>query len=111
MIDADERHACGIGEALGKRHAHHERAHQSGSLGNGDSGELVRRQHPAGKTERGRCLPERGIDHACDHLDVLARGDLGHHAAEPCVKINLGRYLVGKQRAVGIHDGNGGLVA
>ena len=29
MVDADERHVCSIGKALGKCHAHYKRAHQA----------------------------------------------------------------------------------
>ena len=53
----------------------------------------------------------RLVDDADDRLGVLAARDLGHHAAEARVEVDLARDHVGEQLAAAAHDRRGGLVA
>ena len=111
VIHADERFVGRKRKALGERHAHHERAHQTGSLGHTNRCKLGRGDGPARQTEALGSLLQRSIHHTDDDLHVLARGDLGNHAAKASMKIDLGRHLVCQQVALGIHDGHSRLVA
>ena len=111
VIHADERFVGRKRKALGERHAHHKRAHQTRSLGHANRRELGRGDGPACQTEALGSLLQRSIHHTDDDLHVLARGDLGNHAAKASVEIDLGRHLVGQQVALGIHNGHGRLVA
>ena len=53
---------------------------------------------------------ERRLDDAVDELEVMARGDLGHHAAEALVERGLGRDHVGEHPR-SVDDRGAGVVA
>ena len=65
--------ACGAASALARRDADEQRADEARALGDGDRGR--RRAEPR------RAAAERVGDHGGHELEVVARGDLGHHAA------------------------------
>ena len=66
---------------------------------------------PPVKAQRRCGVLECRVHDAHDDLNVLARGDLGHHAAKAGMKINLRRHLVGQHLAVRIDNRHGRLVA
>lgn len=74
-------------------------------------GKLTWRNRPTLKAKRCRGILERRIYDTHNHLNVLARGDLGHHAAKAGVKINLCRHTVGQHIAIRIDNRHGRLVA
>ena len=82
MVDGHERLALRIGQALGDLHPHEERAHEPGALGDRDRVEVGQLQ-----LRFGEGLPDDGND----VLDVMARGQLGHHPAVGGVEGGLGR--------------------
>ena len=89
MVDAHERLAGSVGKALGEGDANHERAHQARALCHAHGGKLAGGNGSILKTKRCCGILERRIHDTHNHLDVFARGDLGHHAAKAGVKINL----------------------
>ena len=111
MIDAHERLAGSIRKALGKGDTHHQGTHQARTLRHAHGGKLTWRNRPTLKAKRCRGILERRIYDTHNHLNVLARGDLGHHAAKAGVKINLCRHLVGQHIAIRIDNRHGRLVA
>ena len=111
MIDAHERLAGSIRKALGKGDTHHQGTHQARTLRHAHGGKLTWRNRPTLKAKRCRGIFKRRIYDAHNHLDVLARGNLGHHAAKASMKINLRRHLVGQHLAVRIDNRHSRLVA
>ena len=111
MVDAYERLTGSVGKAFGKGNAHHEGAHQARTLCHAHGGEFARRDGSTLKTKRCCGILERRIHDTHNHLNVFARGDLGHHAAKAGVKINLCRHLVGQHIAIRIDNRHGRLVA
>ena len=111
MIDAHERFTGSIRKALGKGDAHHQGTHQARALRHTHGGKLTWRNRSTLKAKRYRGIFKRRIYDTHNHLDMLARGDLGHHAAKASMKINLRRHLVGQHIAVRIDNRNSRLVA
>ena len=72
MVDGDQRQAGGKGQRLGVGDAHQQRAGKSGAAGDGDGVQV-------GEGDAG--LGERGPDHGDDGAQMLAAGQLRHHAA------------------------------
>ena len=111
MVDAYERLTGSVGKAFGKGNAHHEGAHQARTLCHAHGGKLAGGNGSTLKTKRCCGILERRIHDTHNHLNVFARGDLGHHAAKAGMKINLCRHLVGQHIAIRIDNRHGGLVA
>lgn len=63
------------------------------------------------KTKRCRGILERRVHDAHDHLNVLARSDLGHYAAKTGMKIDLRRNLIGQHITVRIDNRHSRLIA
>ena len=101
VVDGRERQPAGGGERLGGGDADEQRADQAGALGHGDRLDVVQR--------RARLL-QRVVDDHVDQLEVVARGVLGHDAAEAVVD-PLGGDDAGADLAVAGHDGGAGVVA
>ncbi len=93
---------------LGRHHPHHDAADEARSAGGGDGVEIV---------ETELRLGQRILDQAVDALEMGARGDLRHDAAEAAVLGLLAIDDVGQDAAHGpgpgwrLDDGDGGLVA
>ena len=43
--------------------------------------------------------------HTCDGLDMLTTCDLGHHAAETRMEVDLGSHYIGDDLAFAVDDG------
>jgi hypothetical protein len=91
----------GGGQRLRGRDADQQGADQAGALRDG---------HELGVVERRARALERVVDDGVDQLEVVARGDLRHHAAEPSVHALRGDD-VGPHLAVEADDGGAGVVA
>ena len=104
VVDRVERHLPGDRIGLGRGHSHQQGAGQPGPDGGRDDVRLGDARRVQGAAHGG---PQR--------LQVRARRDLGHHAAEPGVLVDAGGHLVGQQRhgAVGgeLGDADSGFVA
>ncbi len=87
VVDRHERQPAGGGERLRGRDADEQRADQPRALRHGDLLDVV---------ERGAGAVERVVDDRVDELEVVARGDLRHDAAEARVHA-LGGDDVGEQ--------------
>jgi hypothetical protein len=109
MIDGEEGLVVGEGQRLGRHHPHHHAADQARPAGRGDAVEL-------GEIEAGG---GQGIlDQPVEALEMGARGDLRHHAAEAAMLGQLAVDHVGQdpadRRAAGgrrLDDGHGRFVA
>ena len=80
MVHADERFVGSPCGTLRERYAHDQRAQQAGSVGHAHGvevvpGQLRHAEHLGGSLEA-------LVAHAADRFDMLAAGDLGHHAAK-----------------------------
>ena len=102
MVNADRRHAPGIGQRTRECRATEQRADQSGSGGVRDAVDV---------RSRGSRPRQRRLDQRQQALHVVARGKLGHHATVNTVQIDLREQLVREQPAVRVEHGGGGLVA
>ena len=90
MIDGEERLVLGEGQRLGGHDAHHHAADQARPAGRGDPVEI-------GQIELR--LSER-LDHQpVEPLEMGARGDLGHHAAETAMLGHLAVDDIGQDAA------------
>ena len=89
MIDGEERLVVREGQRLGGHHAHHHAADQARPAGRGDAVEI-------GETEA--CLGQRILDQPVDALEMGARGDLRHHAAEAAMLGQLAVDDIGQDR-------------
>ena len=87
VVDRIERHLPGAGIRLGGGDTHQQGAGQPRSDGGGDDVGL-------GDARR----VQRAAHGGAQRLQVRARRDLGHHAAEPGMLVDAGRHLVGQQR-------------
>ena len=76
VVDGGERQPAGGGERLGGRDADQQRADQPRALGDRYELDVV---------EGGLRAGERVVDDGVDELEVVARGDLRHDAAEAVV--------------------------
>ena len=70
-------------EPLGRGHAHEQRAGEAGPVARGHRVEVA---------QLDARLDQRFRDHRRDELHVGAAGDLGHHAAEARVQVDLARH-------------------
>ena len=77
VVDGRERQLARGRERLGRREADEQRADQPGALRGGDQLDVVEPDRP--RRSSARC------DDRVDELEVVARGDLGHDAAEVLV--------------------------
>ena len=92
-----QRHGRGLGEV----HTHQHRADEARGIGHRHSVNILPGQSRLG---------QRLIGKAIDGLDVLAAGDLRHHAAIFPVKGHLGGDAVAKNLPSILYDGHGSLV-
>ncbi len=102
MVHADVRDIEGERERLGRTHADEERTGETRAVARGDGidvGEARTRLH------------ERFGDDAADELGVRATRDLGHHAAEARVKVDLTRHDAGTDVVPVVDHGGRSLVA
>ena len=109
MVHADERLAGRPRGALRERNAHHERTHEPRRVRHGNGIQIAPGQ--TFDAQRGSSHVEALVAHAADSLDVLAASDLGHHAAEARMEVDLRGHDVGDKRAVAVDDGGRRLVA
>ncbi len=109
VVHADERNIARPRRALRKRHAHHERTEKPGSVRDRDGVEIVPTK--MAYAEPARRHVEALVAHAADGLDVLAACDLGNHAAETRVEIDLRCHDIGEKSARSVDDGRRRLVA
>jgi len=101
MIDGEEGLVVGEGQRLGRHHPHHYTADQAGPAGGGNAVEL-------GEIEAGD--GQGVLDQPVDALEMGARGDFRHHAAEAAMlgqlAINhIGQDLAERSIARGAADG------
>ncbi len=101
VVDHHERLARGVGQRLGGRDPDQEGPDQPRALGDRDGADVVERQ-------TGR--RERLVHDRVDRAQVVARGDLGHHAAVGRVQLGLRGDDAGDHVPAG-DDRGGGLVA
>ncbi len=101
VVDGRQREPAGGGEPLGGRDPDEQRPHESRALRHGDQVEVV---------EGGLRPGERVVDDGVDELEVVARGDLRHHAPEAVVHA-LGGDDVGQDLAVAGDDRRARVVA
>ena len=102
VVHADRRDAPGEGQGLGAGGAHQQGADQTGTGGVGDGLDL-------------RNLGARLAQHLADQwqhaLDVVARGQLRHHAAVDAMQVDLAEQGIGQQAALTVVEGDTGFVA
>ncbi len=101
VIDRRERQLARGGESLCGGQPDEQRADETGALRGGDQLELI---EPDGG------LLQRALHDRVDDLEVMARGDLGHDAAEVLVCGLRGDH-VGADTPVGVDHGGAGVVA
>ena len=109
VVHADERHVLRPGSPFRERHAHHKRAHKARRVGDGHGIEIAPAQ--ARHAQAGSRRVQAFVAHAADGLDVLAAGDLRHHAAEARMEVDLRGHDVGHKNALAVHDGRSRFVA
>jgi hypothetical protein len=97
VVDLDHRDVARYGEPFGERHAHQERAHQSGAAREGDG------VHVADSDAR---FPQRRVHYRDDVLLVGARRQFGNHSAVLHV-YGLRGDDVRQQDVVAQHGGRG----
>ena len=106
MIDRDQRLAADQSDRLGRGQSDDHAADQSGSGG---------RRDPVDRVKALAGVGHRLGDDAIERLDMRARGDLRHHAAEGGMLVDLREHDIGQDLArplVGPFDHGGrGLVA
>ena len=101
VVDGRQRQPARGGEALGRRDADEQRADEPGSLGHGDERDVV---------EAAPRQAQRVLDDRVDELEVMARRDLRHDAAEAIVDALRGDDR--RQHLAGVRDDRGtGVVA
>ena len=81
VVHADERRPGGERDAFRRSHPHQERPDEPGADRHGHAVEVT-------EPDPGRV--ERLLEQRVQRLDMRASGDLGHHAAEPLVQMDLG---------------------
>ena len=108
VIDREERLVVCEGQRLGRHDADHDAADQAGPAGRGDAVEIAQAEAR---------FPQGIGDQSIETLEMGARGDFGHHAAEAPMLAHLAVDDVAQQRAQGsiagrrLHHGHRGLVA
>ena len=102
MVHADNRDAERMSEAVGGRGADQQRARQARAFRVGNSGELL--QATAG-------LLQQSAGERQQAPDVIAGGELRHHAPIVGVQPRLGVEHVSEQAAVAVVERDPGLVA
>ena len=98
----NERHAQRVGDGLGEAQPHQHRADQARRVGD---------RHRVDVPLRHARVRERLVRQRGNGLDVLARGDLRHHAAVERVHIRLRRDGVREHAPPVLDDRHRGLVA
>ena len=108
VVHADKRYVKRPRRSLRKGHAHHERAHQTGRVGDSHSIKVAPCKRITSQVRAGKlkCL----VTHAADSLGMLATGDFRDDAAKARMEINLRGNNIREQRAFAVHDGSGGLI-
>jgi hypothetical protein len=91
MVDRDERLACGVCQRLAGDEPDHHATDQPRAGGGGDRIDVA--QSDAG-------VGERAFDQRHQRLDMRARGDFGHHAAERTMRGFLAGKAVRQDAAV-----------
>ncbi len=102
VVDAQHRNVQAEGQRVGHAGAHQQRAAQARALGVGDGVEVG--QGLAG-------FGQAGLGQRNGAADVVAAGQLRHHAAVFGVHGHLGVQLVGQQAAVCVVQRDSGFVA
>ncbi len=102
MVDAQCGHFPGIGEAAGQGCASQQGSDQPWTGGIG---------HAAQIAWRGLCLGHDASHQGKQPADVIAGGQLRHHASIDPVKLDLTENFMGEQTPAGVQDGRGTLVA
>ena len=102
MMHRNERHAQRVGDGLGEAQPHQNRADQARRVGD---------RHRVDVPLRHARVRERLVRQRGNGLDVLARGDLRHHAAVERVHIRLRRDGVREHAPPVLDDRHRGLVA
>jgi hypothetical protein len=104
VMHANDGLAGRVGEGLGVAHANEQRA---------DEPRGVRDRNGIDVIERHPCIRERLLRHGDNRGEMLARGNLGHHATEEAVHIlRENHQRVERRRARRTtHDGGRGFVA
>ena len=102
MVYAHQRQLFRVADGLGLRHAHQKGPHQARPVGDADGVQIIQRH--------ARRI-QGFLDHLVDFFDVLAGGDLRHHAAIELVQLDLGRDNIGKHAAPVLYHGSRRLVA
>ena len=87
MVDRDQRRIVHHRDRFRGGEADDHAADQAGTGGGGDRGKLV--------VTDARLL-HRAVDDAVEHIDMGARRDLRHHAAEPCMFFGLRAHDIGQ---------------
>ena len=95
VIHRHERQLAGGGKSLRGRQAHQQRADQAGTARDGNGVDVVEPSLGALERVRGDGIHE---------FQVVARGDLGDHAAVARMQQSLGRDHVRRNLAVTAHD-------
>ncbi len=109
MVHADERHVARPRKPLGESQANHQGTHQAGRIGYRHGAQVV-----PGKVRVARALARlrQALDgNPADGLDMLSAGNLGHHAAEARMEVDLRGNHVGDDGARLIDKGAGGFIA
>ena len=102
MIDGDQRQPLRKGQSLGVGDAHQQRSGQSRAAGHGDGVQIVKRDIGLG---------QRRAHHRDNGAQMLAAGQLRHHAAIARVGRNLRGDDRGERARAALDHGRGGLVA
>ena len=102
VVHGNERLAMDVGEALGRLHAHEQRA---------DEPRPLRHRHCVEGRVLHRRLGHRARDDGADVLDVVAGGELGHHAPEGRVDGGLAGDDAGQDAGPVLHHRRRRLVA
>ena len=102
VVDRHDRESEAVGEALGAGDADQQRADESRRARDGDGIDIGELHASVG---------ERAVHERKEVLQMLARRDLRHHAAERLMALDLRRDVVHAHAAVVVHEGHGRLIA
>ena len=102
MMHRDQRHTQGVGHRLGKAHPHQHRADEAGGVGHGYGVDVLPGQ-PG--------FHQSLVSQLADDLNVLAGGDLRHHAAVNFMHLHGGGDAVGQNGPPVLHQRHRRLIA
>ena len=102
VVDRQQRQPVDRSDGARRGQAYDQAADQARAGGRRDRRQLREGEPGLGHDPR---------DQPIEDLDMGARGDLGHHAAERRVLLELAVERFGQHRPVATHQGHGGLVA